>query len=1001
MKNKKLTILLSLTIIVVLTVLGFEMQKSAITNYYYYKGEPFYLKLKSDVIFVKLSDNATSDSFNKIIAQFPEVNKSSSFNVKDKKDFIRINSNLDDKSIQNLVNRLNNTEGIEYSSPAFSPDEGKTLIGTENEIIVQYKSNVTKSQIAEFAKQKGIEQIRTMALTGGTSIIYKVNKNEYAIDVANNVYNSGLVNFSEPNLFFTNLACYVPNDPFFPRQWAIRNLGNNIPEGISGTAGCDMRVDSAWNITLGAAYVKVAINDTGCDTLHEDLSANFIPGTGYNFYNNTPGGYDDYGHGTGCAGIVGAVGNNNKGISGIAPNTKLMPVKWMNSSGNGDYAGATNAIIYCYQHGAWIISNSWGFVGGASNAMDQAITDCVNLGRSGKGTLFVVAAGNENGAMRYPASTHPSVLVVGGVSPCNQRKSTTSCDNETFWGASYGSNLDIVAPCVKIYATDMTSGGFTSTAYDSTFNGTSSATPNTSGVCALALALDSTVRWDSLRVRVGRTADRVGTYTYNQPGPRNTGLWNNEMGYGKVNALRLLQTTLQMMGPVITHSPLTNTEQITGTRPVNAVITIATAPIVTSMTKLFVLKQPASTYDSVQMTNSSGNNWTANITLSGAGVYRYYIRTADNAGRLSYAPFGAPGNYYSFTASTDTVKPVITHTPINNTPKNAWPISVSANVTDNIGIDSVWVRWYKNNTGLGVKVFKLPNTSGSTYSALFNSVNSDVAIGDSIFYRVIAQDNSSGHNRDSSALIKFTITNVVATNVCITKWIPIRDNVTTYDSVQVGTHSNIIKVNFTMVNLIHTYDGDVTFALRSPNGTEVVLTSGNGGSGANYINTVFNDSATTPIASGSAPFTGTFIPTNPLSAFNGQDAYGWWRFRVSDNAGGDTGHVGQYCIQIYSGGTLTGINNAGILPTKFELSQNYPNPFNPTTKINFAIPKQGLVTMKIYDVLGREVRTLVNEVKPAGNYSVDFNASELSSGVYFYRVQSGDFSDIKRMILIK
>jgi len=83
------------------------------------------------------------------------------------------------------------------------------------------------------------------------------------------------------------------------------------------------------------------------------------------------------------------------------------------------------------------------------------------------------------------------------------------------------------------------------------------------------------------------------------------------------------------------------------------------------------------------------------------------------------------------------------------------------------------------------------------------------------------------------------------------------------------------------------------------------------------------------------------------------------------------------------------------------LSQNYPNPFNPTTKINFAIPKQGFVTMKIYDVLGREVRTLVNEVKQAGNYTVDFNAAEFASGVYFYKLTSGDFSDIKRMILVK
>jgi hypothetical protein len=101
--------------------------------------------------------------------------------------------------------------------------------------------------------------------------------------------------------------------------------------------------------------------------------------------------------------------------------------------------------------------------------------------------------------------------------------------------------------------------------------------------------------------------------------------------------------------------------------------------------------------------------------------------------------------------------------------------------------------------------------------------------------------------------------------------------------------------------------------------------------------------------------------------------------------------------------TPLGVNNnlyTGT-PTKYELSQNYPNPFNPVTKINFALPKQGFVTLKIYDVLGREVRTLVNEVKSAGQFSVDFNASEFASGVYFYRLESNGFSDIKRMMLIK
>ncbi len=98
----------------------------------------------------------------------------------------------------------------------------------------------------------------------------------------------------------------------------------------------------------------------------------------------------------------------------------------------------------------------------------------------------------------------------------------------------------------------------------------------------------------------------------------------------------------------------------------------------------------------------------------------------------------------------------------------------------------------------------------------------------------------------------------------------------------------------------------------------------------------------------------------------------------------------------------TAINPKGEqIVNDYELFQNYPNPFNPNTKINFALPKQGFVTLKIYDITGREIKTLVNEVKQAGYYTVDFNASHLSSGVYFYKIQSGDFSSVKRMVLIK
>jgi len=456
------------------------------------------------------------------------------------------------------------------------------------------------------------------------------------------------------------------------------------------------------------------------------------------------------------------------------------------------------------------------------------------------------------------------------------------------------------------------------------------------------------------------------------------------------------------LGPAISHTNLGNTEQTTGTRVVNCVITPAGSPINPTTVKLYYSLNNPTLTSNVSLTNSSGNNWSANLPMSGAGLYRYYITATDNLSRTVTYPAGAPANTVSFIASPDTVKPVIVYTPLANQPKQSWPVNVSASVTDNIGVDSVWVRWYKNNTGTGVKQFRLNFTSGTNYSSLFNSINSDVTPGDSIFYRIVAQDNSSNHNRDSSVMNRFAITNVVSTSVCRNVFIPIRDNVTNYDSFQVGTHSNIIKVNFTMVDLVHTWDGDVTFSLRSPSGTEIVLSANHGSSGDNYTNTLFNDSATSPIAGGTPPYTGTFNPDNPLSAFANQDPFGWWRFSVNDNAASDTGHITQYCVQIFAGGLVTGTNNNGqVLPVKYALSQNYPNPFNPVTKINFALPKQGLVNLKIYDILGREVKTLVNEFKSPGEYSVDFNGSDLASGIYFYRLESNGFSDIKRMMLIK
>lgn len=94
-----------------------------------------------------------------------------------------------------------------------------------------------------------------------------------------------------------------------------------------------------------------------------------------------------------------------------------------------------------------------------------------------------------------------------------------------------------------------------------------------------------------------------------------------------------------------------------------------------------------------------------------------------------------------------------------------------------------------------------------------------------------------------------------------------------------------------------------------------------------------------------------------------------------------------------------------LVSTEFVLYQNYPNPFNPSTSIQYAISSTQFVTLKVYDLLGKEVATLVNEDKPAGSYEVEFNPASsiknLASGIYFYRLQAGDFVETKKMTLLK
>ncbi|MBE2217085.1 MAG: T9SS type A sorting domain-containing protein [Ignavibacteria bacterium] len=454
-------------------------------------------------------------------------------------------------------------------------------------------------------------------------------------------------------------------------------------------------------------------------------------------------------------------------------------------------------------------------------------------------------------------------------------------------------------------------------------------------------------------------------------------------------------------GPVISHVCLPNTENLAGPYTVNCMITPAGSNIDPAKTKLFWTRG-SSFSDSISLTNSAGNNWTANIPGNGsAAIYKYYLKTCDMAGRITVLPPDAPTGYFTFSASVDATAPVITHTQLGNTGQPMWPATVNSNVTDNIGVDSVWVEWFKNTPSV-IKRFRLNVTSGSNFAGVFNSANPEVAPGDSIFYVIKAVDNSSNHNIGSlpaAGYYKFLITDQAAATFCKQTFVPIRDNQISYDTLYIASYGTIVDFNFKMESLVHTYDGDITFSVTSPAGLEVVLSNRRGSGGDNYTNTLFDDSAAVSISTGTAPFTGSFTPETPLNVYNGAEVHGNWIFKVNDQAGGDTGHVERYCLNIIYNAILALNNNQ--LPVKFELGQNYPNPFNPVTTIKYSVPKQSIVRLVIYDIIGREVKTLVNEMRAAGTYEAVFDASQIASGVYFYRMESGDFTDVKKLVILK
>ena len=313
----------------------------------------------------------------------------------------------------------------------------------------------------------------------------------------------------------------VPNDTYYQEdQWALNNTGQT-----GGTYGDSIQAAAAWNVTTGSKNVIVATLDSGVDYTDTDLAANIWtnpdvnPTTGvdssndgytddihgWNFVSNNNNVMDDFWHGTHVAGIIGAVGDNGVGVTGVNWNVQIMALKMLDSSGNGTTANAVLALNYAVEHGAKIVNISWN--GGAySQAFHDAIQNAGNLG-----VLVVCAAGNENAnddaITNYPPSYNLPNMIVVAATDDNDNMATFS---------SYGANtVDIAAPGVNILST------VPGNQYEFA-DGTSMATPMVSGGAALLLAADPTLTVAQLKARILGGAAYIGNIGDNASKPTAT-----------------------------------------------------------------------------------------------------------------------------------------------------------------------------------------------------------------------------------------------------------------------------------------------------------------------------------------------------------------------------------------------------------------------------------------------------------------------------------------------
>ncbi len=487
-----------------------------------------------------------------------------------------VSSNLSDS-----LSEILNDDIVQYSSEELIYLVDSTIQWASMEIFVRLKDEV---KIYELLKNLPIPCSRYYNWNKFDEHDYIVSiTNGNAFEYASTLLNSGSVEYAIPSFYRKG----VLQNPYYNQQWNLKNTGQ-----YCNTSGIDIKVEKAWEISTGTG-TKVAVIDNGVQLNHPDLSGNIL--SGYDaVFNTTNGGQTgNDSHGTCCAGIIGAT-NNNIGVKGIAYNSKMIPIRISQGNISNDTA-CLSAILYAMNNGADVVNCSWS-LGSPNPSLNIALNLATIYGRNGKGCVVVFSSGNKDysnpsNAVEYPA-TLDCVIAVGAIAPNGMRKSYSSCDGEQ-WASCFGNELDIVAPGVLVPTTDLTGNngknpypGYssfhvacegtlltndcTNTDYTIMFNGTSAAAPHVSGVAALMLSANPNLTAEEVKTIIEETAQKLNGYIFNDDGVHDNGSWNNQVGYGLVNAHEAVMDAYFYNREIIGNDILTSCNM---SNPCNTIVT--------------------------------------------------------------------------------------------------------------------------------------------------------------------------------------------------------------------------------------------------------------------------------------------------------------------------------------------------------------------------------------------------------------------------------------------